>query len=166
MSKRCAPWPGAMIRHDNSWKTLKTQTRQIVQCCMHQRLVNTNLWIVFGITSMGCNGLQIEATAKFTIATIFWRVGMMPSTAVICWVRGAGLDGTEVEGEDGPAMALKVVGGDKGLFCVCGWVDELDRGYGPRNQMLTHPYKNFSLQGRANTAITHWVVTIWSNIEQ
>jgi len=45
---------------------------------------------------------------------------MMPSTAVICWVRGAGLDGTDVEGEDSPAMALEVAGSNKGLFCVCG----------------------------------------------
>ena len=47
----------------------------------------------------------------------------MPSTAVICCcsrVRGAGVDGTEVEGDDGPATALEVAGGEEGLFCVCG----------------------------------------------
>jgi len=38
-------------------------------------------------------------------------------------VRGAGIDGTEVEGEDGPATALEVsqvTAGDEGLFCICG----------------------------------------------
>ena len=41
---------------------------------------------------------------------MFWRVGTMPSTAVICCcsrVRGTGVDGTcDVGGEEGPVVAF------------------------------------------------------------
>jgi hypothetical protein len=41
---------------------------------------------------------------------MFWRVGTIPSTAVMCCcsrVRGAGVDGTcVVGGEEGPVVAL------------------------------------------------------------
>ena len=36
-------------------------------------------------------------------------------------------NGMEIEGNDGPAMALEVAGGDKGLICICGRENELDR---------------------------------------
>lgn len=57
--------------------------------------------------------------SRLTVATIFCRVGTIPSTAVMCCcsrVSGAGVDGMGgVEGDDGPATALfdvEVEGGD------------------------------------------------------
>ena len=49
-------------------------------------------------------------------------LGTMPSTAVICYrskVRGVWME-RRVEGNNGPATALEVAGGDEGFFCVCG----------------------------------------------
>ncbi|KAF8955448.1 hypothetical protein BDZ97DRAFT_1598879, partial [Flammula alnicola] len=54
--------------------------------------------------------LRSRRQSRFTVATIFWSVGTMPSTAVMCCcsrVKGTGVDGTcEAGGVDGPATAL------------------------------------------------------------
>ncbi|KAF9484892.1 hypothetical protein BDN70DRAFT_761823, partial [Pholiota conissans] len=48
--------------------------------------------------------------SRLTVATMFWRVGTMPSTAVMCCcssVKGAGVAGTcDAGGVEGPATAL------------------------------------------------------------
>ena len=117
--------------HDVSCKTLKTRTRWTVRHVACWRIVNTNFGLYSALRAWSAMVFRLRWQSKFTITKIFWRVGTMPAMAVICHcskVRGAGVNGTEVEGNDGPAMALEVAGGNKGLFCVCGWVNELDRG--------------------------------------
>ena len=51
--------------------------------------------------------------SRFTVAMMFWRVGTIPSTAVMCCcsrVRGLGVDGTcVVGGEEGPVAAFGVM---------------------------------------------------------
>ena len=70
--------------------------------------------------------LRSSLQSRFTVATIFWRVGTIPSTAVICCcsrVRGTGVDGTcVVGGEEGPAFAVTTTGvvvGTIGTGCFC-----------------------------------------------
>ncbi|KAF8191458.1 hypothetical protein K438DRAFT_1830548 [Mycena galopus ATCC 62051] len=67
--------------------------------------------------------LRSRRQSRLTVATIFWRVGTMPSTAVMCCcsrVRGMGVEGTAVAGGvDGPATALDG-GGGEGAFVCCG----------------------------------------------
>lgn len=57
--------------------------------------------------------LRSKRQSKFTVATMFCKVGTMPSTAVMCCcssVRGAGVAGTGVDasGVDGAAVATAV----------------------------------------------------------
>ncbi|KIO04086.1 hypothetical protein M404DRAFT_74958, partial [Pisolithus tinctorius Marx 270] len=55
----------------------------------------------FGLYSafLACNAIVFRSSlqSRFTVATMFWSVGTIPSTAVICCcsrVNGAGVDGT------------------------------------------------------------------------
>jgi hypothetical protein len=61
--------------------------------------------------------------SRFTMATMFWRVGTIPSTAVMCCcsrVRGTGVNGTcVVGGEEGPAAAFGVT--VTGMAAVVVW---------------------------------------------
>ena len=56
--------------------------------------------------------LRSSLQSRFTVATIFWRVGTIPSTAVMCCcssVSGTGVDGTcVVGGEEGLVGAFGV----------------------------------------------------------
>ncbi|KAJ7273050.1 hypothetical protein C8J57DRAFT_1063926, partial [Mycena rebaudengoi] len=69
--------------------------------------------------------LRSRRQSRLTVATMFWRVGTMPSTAVMCCcsrVKGTGVDGTG--GVDGPATALgggvrDFAGGGGGCCCCC-----------------------------------------------
>src|SRR6266511_4108026 len=79
---------------------------------------------------LACSAIVFKSSrqSRLTVATIFWRVGTIPSTAVICCcsrVRGAGVEtAAVVDGDDdGPAVALEAtgaatVGGDGCLDCT------------------------------------------------
>jgi len=85
-------------------------------------MVNTNLGIVFSVTSMECDGLQIEVAVLIHRCDNILKGGYDAFYGSICCrskVRGEGVNGTEVEGNDGPATALEVEGSNEGLFCVC-----------------------------------------------
>lgn len=53
--------------------------------------------------------LRSNRQSRLTVATIFWRVGTIPSTAVICCcsrVRGLGVAAVVGPGVEGPATAF------------------------------------------------------------
>lgn len=82
----------------------RAKNRQFAISRVIKRSYTTNLGIIFRIPCMQGDGLEIQ-TARFTIATMFHRVGTIPSTAVICCcsrVKGTGVEGAcvvEVEGD-------------------------------------------------------------------
>lgn len=62
--------------------------------------------------------------SRLTVATMFWSVGTMPSTAVMCCcsrVSGAGVAGTTDGGDEGPAIALVGLAVVGDWDCGCDW---------------------------------------------